>query len=322
MLSNNIDQNQPEDPLHITVVTAQDDIASMVIHSALISNYSFKLVINHPLCLHKSVKSLHRYSRTDNSKTIEFLLLNVAEKMIHLDEIIAPSEMPGDLLIFASRHQSKSGQPSLMCHTTGNFSDDITGGGQPFKISKGTGIVLYHFFNLLTRLSEERSFPVPVNHEVDHHGPTEYDQPLVYIEQGSSAEAWKNPEGAKIIADVIIKTGEILASKHYYQKKWVKDDIKICVGFGGGHYMPSFTPLIPHKYSFVHTVPKYKILSLTFEMIKNILARSLEPIDYWVLDWKGLKSADKQHLIPLLEQTSIPIKKTKELRNLYIHQAL
>ena len=55
---------------------------------------------------------------------------------------------------------------------------------------------------------------------------------------------------------------------------------------------------------------------MTPATIEQIKLRTLESIDFWVLDWKGLKSADKQHLIPLLEQTGIPIKKTKELRNL------
>ena len=43
-------------------------------------------------------------------------------------------------------------------------------------------------------------------------------------------------------------------------------------------------------------------------MIKN----TLEKVDYFIVDWKGTNSDDKKHLIPLLEEFEVPIKKTKE----------
>ena len=60
-------------------------------------------------------------------------------------------------------------------------------------------------------------------------------------------------------------------------------------------------------------IPKYAILEITESMIAQIRNRVLEPIDYWVVDWKGINSAEKSQLIPLLEATDIPIKKIKEL---------
>ena len=79
--------------------------------------------------------------------------------------------------------------------------------------------------------------------------------------------------------------------------------------------MPSFTSLLSSGYAFAHTVPKYKILTLNKKMIQQLQDRTVEPIFAWVIDWKGLNSAQKQHLIPLLEETTIPIMKTKQLRN-------
>jgi D-tyrosyl-tRNA(Tyr) deacylase len=43
-------------------------------------------------------------------------------------------------------------------------------------------------------------------------------------------------------------------------------------------------------------------------MVEN----TIEPIDYFIIDWKGTNSEDKKHLIPLLEEFEIPLKKTKE----------
>ncbi len=44
-------------------------------------------------------------------------------------------------------------------------------------------------------------------------------------------------------------------------------------------------------------------------MVRN----TLEKVDYFIIDWKGTNSEDKKHLIPLLEEFHIPIKKTKEI---------
>ena len=43
-------------------------------------------------------------------------------------------------------------------------------------------------------------------------------------------------------------------------------------------------------------------------MVEN----TFEKVDYFIIDWKGTNSADKKHLIPLLEEFDIPIKKTKD----------
>ena len=44
-----------------------------------------------------------------------------------------------------------------------------------------------------------------------------------------------------------------------------------------------------------------------------MISKNLEEVECFVIDWKGTNSADKKHLIPLLEEFDIPIKKTKEL---------
>ena len=38
----------------------------------------------------------------------------------------------------------------------------------------------------------------------------------------------------------------------------------------------------------------------------------MEKVEFFVIDWKGTNSADKQHLMPILEEYDIPIKKTKD----------
>ena len=47
-------------------------------------------------------------------------------------------------------------------------------------------------------------------------------------------------------------------------------------------------------------------------MIEQMINNNLEKLDFFIIDWKGTNSADKKHLIPLLEQFDIPIRKSKD----------
>ncbi|MCK4384356.1 MAG: hypothetical protein KAW66_13735, partial [Candidatus Lokiarchaeota archaeon] len=87
---------------------------------------------------------------------------------------------------------------------------------------------------------------------------------------------------------------------------------QIGLGFGGTHYAPNFNRLITNNniaLSFI--CPKYHIQELNENLIKLMINNTLEKIDYFIVDWKGTNSQDKKHLIPLLEEFDIPIRKTR-----------
>ncbi len=312
--------------LHVTIITSTEDIASQTIRSKLLELVPFKLQKDIGKWNKEIIKNVFKFTHKnpDNSDSsdnpdlpsIEFSLIDTKISMIRLDEYLSPDEMFGDVLIYASRHQSKSERPALLCHTPGNLNEDISAGGQPFKIAKGSGLLSYYCFHHLVDLVQQlENYNVPVNHEVTHHGPTKFNQPSIFIELGSTEMGWKDKTGGKIVAQAILNACYDLAQKHYRAGKWHKNDVKIGIGFGGGHYMPSFSSCIKNKIGFAHTVPKYKSLGLSIEMIQQILDRTLEKIDFWVIDWKGLKSAERLHVLSLIEKfDSIPYKKSKELR--------
>ncbi|UCD01918.1 MAG: hypothetical protein JSV23_02550, partial [Promethearchaeota archaeon] len=88
---------------------------------------------------------------------------------------------------------------------------------------------------------------------------------------------------------------------------------EICIGFGGPHYAPQFQKLISNKNVAISFIcPKYFIRDLNKEMIEQMISNNLEQINYFLIDWKGTNADDKKHLIPLLEEFDIPIKKTKD----------
>ncbi|MBY9009730.1 MAG: hypothetical protein KGD74_07695, partial [Candidatus Lokiarchaeota archaeon] len=80
----------------------------------------------------------------------------------------------------------------------------------------------------------------------------------------------------------------------------------------GTHYAPNFNRLITNNniaLSFI--CPKYYIQELNENIIRMMINNTLEKVDFFIVDWKGTNSQDKKHLIPLLEEFNIPIRKTR-----------
>jgi D-aminoacyl-tRNA deacylase len=300
-------------PLKIIIVTSTEDVASLTIQKELLIHYPFNQIDPKTFNYPELVQKCYQFNFSNSTFSVDFTLWEVAVRMTRIDEYLRSEDLPFDLLIFASRHRAQSGTTALLCHTPGNWGSEAEVGGKPHMISKGSGVLQFYFFTFLSRYVKEQDFPHPVDQEVTHHGPSLLSIPLGFIELGSSEADWGNQVGGKIVADAIISSGKEIARLHFRNGQIDKDKIKVCVGFGGTHYMPNFSRLIPQGYSFPHVIPKYAIMHLTPDLIKHIIDRVLEPIDYWVVDWKGLNSAEKNHLMPLLEQTHIPIKKTKDL---------
>ena len=128
------------------------------------------------------------------------------------------------------------------------------------------------------------------------------------MELGSSEKEWRIEKAGELMARALIET----CFKYLELKS--NEYTKIGVGFGGTHYAPQFKKLISEKNVAISFIcPKYFVKELDENMIKQMLNNTLEDVDYFIIDWKGTNSADKQHLIPLLENFEVPIKKSKEI---------
>ncbi|MHA1519646.1 MAG: D-aminoacyl-tRNA deacylase [Promethearchaeota archaeon] len=317
----------PNRTLKITIFTTTEDIASQNIKGHLLRIFPFERQQLISPWDPSWVNEVYHFTPPSNEfdgltpSPVEYQLIGIDKSFITLDDTIPPDQMHGDIVIFASRHRSKSERKALLCHTTGNLSDDNSFGGQPNRVSCGSGILTHYLYHALHYVMD--TFPeyqVPIDHEVDHHGPTQFHQPSAFIELGSTETGWRDQIGGEVVAKSIIHACNHIAQHHFSPSKTPfihKSALKIAIGFGGGHYMPSFQPIIMKDYGFAHTIPKYKVMAMTAEKIKHIINQTLEPINNFVLDWKGMNSAEKHHLVPLLESTHIPIIKTKTLRNSY-----
>ena len=146
-----------------------------------------------------------------------------------------------------------------------------------------------------------------VDIEVSHHGPTTLEKPLIFMELGSSEKEWIIDDAGKVVSSAVINT--VIKYLEFHNQR----ELKVGVGFGGMHYAPQFKKLLMDKdiaMSFI--CPKYNISYLDKNLVEQMLNNTYEKVDYFIVDWKGTNSADKKHLIPLLEEFNIPIKKSKE----------
>ncbi len=230
--------------------------------------------------------------------------------LIQLNDLkLSETVIEPDLLIFASRHRSETAYPAFLAHTTGNWGKEANFGGNPNEISKASALLLreaYHALLFQRHIKEMENFAVDI--EVTHHGPTALEKPLVFMELGSSEEEWKIEKAGLTVAHAILYTCI------EYAELLKKNRPKVAIGFGGTHYAPQFKKLLETKFVAVSFIcPKYYIQDLTKEIVEQMVSNNLEPVDMFLIDWKGTNSADKQHLIPILEEFDIPIKKTKEI---------
>ena len=231
------------------------------------------------------------------------------DSLILLNDLkLEDSELNPDLLIFASRHRSKTARPAFLVHSTGNWSREADFGGEPKTLSKTSALL--HKAGFISLIEQElpptlSGFSIDI--EVTHHGPTILDVPLIFMELGSSKVEWIIAEAGVILRNAIINTIQ------KYIKYKEKGNQTVGLGFGGTHYAPNFHRIIKNSnltMSFI--CPKYFIQDLNNHLIRQMIDNTLEEVDYFIIDWKGTNSNDKKHLIPLLEEFKIPIKKTKD----------
>ena len=299
--------------MEFLIITSTEDKASMNIRENILNSklYSFK----------KSEKIWHENPLyyfegfLDNNERNNFLSSNqiflglTAEPLIFLNNLgVDQSHINPNILIFASRHTSKTARPAILIHTTGNWSEDITFGGNSNELSCTSALLQKAGYNSLKQNLEMRNLKdFRFDMEVTHHGPTNLEVPLIYMELGSSKNEWLIKEAGMLVGDAILDT------VFKYLQYRGEDNIKIGLGFGGTHYAPNFNKIMTLPdiaLSFI--CPKYYIQNLNKALVTQMIENTSEAIDYFIIDWKGTNSEDKKHLISLLDKFAIPIKKTKD----------
>jgi len=212
------------------------------------------------------------------------------------------------LILFASRHASQTARPAFLSHVTGNWGNEADFGGNSRELNNASALLFKAGFLSLSEQYERSNLKhFELDIEVTHHGPTTLKRPILFMELGSSKDDWIINDAGKVVSNAIIE-----AIFKYINFTKIKNQ-KIGVGFGGMHYAPQFKKLVLEtNIALSHICPKYHIKELNNDLIAQIINKTMEKIDFFIIDWKGINSEEKKHLIPMLETFNIPIKKTKD----------
>jgi len=151
----------------------------------------------------------------------------------------------------------------------------------------------------LAFFKEGMNLAYEVSYECTHHGPS-LNAPAMFVELGSSPKQWRDAKAAEAVAHAAMSAiGKFAASEE-----------TAVLGVGGTHYNARFTRMaLEGEAVFGHMIPKYAVPLVDAEMLRQCVDRTLEKVEGAVLDWKGMKSADKPRLLKALEEAGLSYRK-------------
>jgi len=269
----------------ILIVASTEDTAGMNIAQKIIDHYKFE----------KLSETFHKnpvYSKKVQNQEVKLLFIN--EEIVNT-QFITDFFTP-ELLVFVSKHRAVSGIPTLSVHTPGNLAEAELG-GMPRKVSISPAGAMKDALLEMAKLRQEMGLNYEVSYECTHHGPS-LDVPTMFVELGSSPEQWKDMRAAEAVAHAAMAAVSKRSSYH------------TALGIGGPHYNAKFTRIaLSTQTAFGHIIPKYAVHQVDAEIIKQCVERTTENVETVILDWKGIKGADKDRLIIALGKVGVPIQK-------------
>jgi D-aminoacyl-tRNA deacylase len=275
--------------MNIAIICSTKDPASINIKDHLVPSFN------------KSLDKLNNYPIYFKKNGVNLLSIYTFDiEPIHCENI--DKKIDADIFIFATKHQSRAGVPSLSVHSIGNFSSAQLGGINK-KLVLSPASFLKSAFLELSKF-DKSNFPSlkenpDIIQEVTHHGPF-LNSPTFFIEIGSSLNQWVNPVYGMFIAETILKF-----------TKTVPKYVAI-VGIGGLHHTPNFKKvLLNSDFAISHVCPKYSLEHLDGNLLDQMIHQTVEKVEFVVLDWKGLGKF-KGKVSELMDKIDLPVKRIKD----------
>lgn len=272
----------------ILIASSNKDIASLNIAKQILNSYPFpettEIFQENPI-----------YEANITNRRVKLVTLN--------EESIRAQNLPAlfndlELIVFISKHSSESGTPTLSVHTPGNLGDAELG-GVPRRVSISPANAMRDALKALMRLRDAMKLGYEVSYEGTHHGPS-LDVPTMFVELGSSPKQWSDLSGAVAVAQATMEAVSEFDNR----------TSRVVIGIGGTHYNAKFTRItMENDVAFSHMIPKYAIPDLDVEMLSQCVDRTLEEVEYAILDWKGIKSENKPSLVRMLNDIGLMFEK-------------
>ena len=281
-------QNSGSDNTTVLIAASEKDPASLNIAEQILKNYPFSLAM-------EKFQGAPVYSYKVKDRNIALTILDY--ELVYAQNITEFSPHP-ELVVFVSRHSSASGTPTLSVHTPGNFGEAELG-GMPRKVSVSPAAAMVTALKTMAKILSEKKLAYKVSYECTHHGPS-LDIPAMFVELGSTPREWGNKEAAEVVAHAAMEAA--LDFKGY--------KAKAVIGIGGPHYNEKFTRMaLEETIAFGHMKPKYAVESVDEHILRQCIERTLEGVEFAVLDWKGIRGKDKKRIIEMLERINLQFKK-------------
>jgi len=199
-------------------------------------------------------------------------------------------------VIFASRHKSETGRPTLTVHVPGNLTSQALYGGRPREVAWANPQRMKAALLALISTGNRLKLGYSISLEVTHHGPTEMSVPVTFVEIGSSEKQWTDVKAGEAVAEAIW-TAVRSPSKN-----------PSAVGFGAGHYAPSHTKVTMERdLAIGHIIPKYVLENMDAEMVKIVFQKTWGGCNRAVLDWKGIRGENRRKLLEGLKEMRIEV---------------
>jgi len=174
--------------------------------------------------------------------------------------------------IFVSRHRSESESQSFTVHTPGNFNEVLLG-GRPRELAIACPKIMHNVLIALKRTRDELSLNYSVSLKATHHGPTEMNTPVMFVEIGSSEKQWKDNFAGETVAKATLSAIKKIPTG------------RNAIGFGGGHYAPKHTEtVLGSEVAIGHIMSKYAFENLNEETVKNMIKRTENGCELAILD--------------------------------------
>jgi len=272
----------------ILLVASNKDAAGLNIARQVLNHYPFKVTGT-------TFQKNPIYQAQVNKKEVTLIILN--EETINAQNLTDSFTKPS-LIVFISRHSSTSGKPTLSVHTPGNLGL-AEFGGLPSQVSISPATAMRDALKALAYFKEGMQLEYEVSYECTHHGPS-LNAPTMFVELGSSERQWRDSEAAEAVAHAAMSAiGKFSVSEN-----------AAVLGIGGTHYNERFTRMaLNGEAVFGHMIPKYAVPLVDAEMLRQCVDKTLEKVECAVVDWKGIKSADKPPLLQALEEVGLAYKK-------------
>lgn len=218
------------------------------------------------------------FSQTDSKGVLihgEFLFGFIEKRHLFMDNLdgqFQKFQKDVDEVIFLSRHSSAANIKSITVHPTGNFHEAVLGG----VVGRLSPTAPEDMTSALMEIHDRyNGNEFSVTYEATHHGPA-LDIPHFYMEIGTTADQWENPEAQDLIIDGIFAPRRSFAGTF--------------VGIGGGHYMPKITQYsLENGVAMGHMISKHSLLHADRSIIEQSVQKT-PGCRGFIVDRKGVKS--------------------------------